>query len=206
MGLSCVAVWRGTWILWDAAYERFNSRGATATSEPVTSGLISHAVAVRVRSKRETERETKWETQKGIADGNVLRVLRKIKPADDCFFCFYFLKNKNKRAMLYLCLIYMRTVPPGRGSVRRGVSQLYPLASSRVFPSQRRGSAAERLLPRRRRHRGPHGVPSRRHVVVRPIRSTDEMRETYAAYRVILLRDPCLLSVGRVTHVRSRTL
>ena len=48
MGLSCVAVWRGTWLAWDVAHEAlFLERGErAATAAPVTSGLASHAAAV----------------------------------------------------------------------------------------------------------------------------------------------------------------
>jgi hypothetical protein len=45
MGLSCVAVWRGTWLAWDAAHALVTG-GGDAQRNPTASGLISHGVAV----------------------------------------------------------------------------------------------------------------------------------------------------------------
>mmetsp|Transcript_19090 Transcript_19090/g.29018 ORF Transcript_19090/g.29018 Transcript_19090/m.29018 type:complete len:186 (+) Transcript_19090:46-603(+) len=49
---SCVLVWRGTWILWDVAYEQWilSTRGeddvkATDPGHATTSGLVSHVAA-----------------------------------------------------------------------------------------------------------------------------------------------------------------
>lgn len=44
MGLSCVAVWRGAWLAWDAAFEA--ATGRVATEQPTVSGFVSHAVAI----------------------------------------------------------------------------------------------------------------------------------------------------------------
>ena len=47
MGLSCVAVWRGTWLAWDAAHERlFLQKGERASDSPTVSGFVSHVTAV----------------------------------------------------------------------------------------------------------------------------------------------------------------
>jgi hypothetical protein len=47
LGLSCVAVWRGTWLAWDAAHERlFLPKGSSASDSPTVSGFVSHVTAV----------------------------------------------------------------------------------------------------------------------------------------------------------------
>lgn len=44
MALSCVMIWRGAWVLCDAAYEKMT--GWSALDKPVESGLLSHFAAL----------------------------------------------------------------------------------------------------------------------------------------------------------------
>ena len=44
MGLSCVAVWRGTWLAWDVGHEFFGKDKATDTQ--IVPGIYSHLTAV----------------------------------------------------------------------------------------------------------------------------------------------------------------
>ena len=45
---SCVLVWRGAWVLWDVAYEKYHNDQVKATDPKhlTTSGLISHSFAM----------------------------------------------------------------------------------------------------------------------------------------------------------------
>ena len=48
VAVSCVLVWRGTWVGWDCVYERLHPEEVNATdrSHATHSGLLSHAVAL----------------------------------------------------------------------------------------------------------------------------------------------------------------
>jgi hypothetical protein len=46
IGISCVAVWRGTWLGWDLAHEKFVNAHPKATDAPIVSGAYSHVTAV----------------------------------------------------------------------------------------------------------------------------------------------------------------
>jgi hypothetical protein len=46
IAMSCVLVWRGTWLGWDCLYERWHSEEATAPGHATRSGLVSHIVAL----------------------------------------------------------------------------------------------------------------------------------------------------------------
>lgn len=49
VALSCVLVWRGTWVGWDVVYERLHPEEATSATDPghaTKSGLLSHVTAM----------------------------------------------------------------------------------------------------------------------------------------------------------------
>mmetsp|Transcript_18994 Transcript_18994/g.42515 ORF Transcript_18994/g.42515 Transcript_18994/m.42515 type:complete len:235 (-) Transcript_18994:20-724(-) len=46
IGLGIIATWRGVWVLWDAAYEKFT--GVKAVDQPAMSGLLSHVVGTGI--------------------------------------------------------------------------------------------------------------------------------------------------------------
>ena len=48
VAMSCVLVWRGTWVGWDCLYEHMHpeSKKSTAPGHATQSGLISHVTAV----------------------------------------------------------------------------------------------------------------------------------------------------------------
>lgn len=46
VAMSCVLVWRGTWVGWDCLYERYSRRNALDPGHATTSGVLSHVIAI----------------------------------------------------------------------------------------------------------------------------------------------------------------
>lgn len=45
VAMSCVLVWRGTWMLWDCVYERVTENHPTTPGHLTQSGVLSHGIA-----------------------------------------------------------------------------------------------------------------------------------------------------------------
>ena len=46
LATSCVLLWRGTWMMWDVAYERWSGSPATDPKHLSRSGMVSHAAGI----------------------------------------------------------------------------------------------------------------------------------------------------------------
>jgi hypothetical protein len=45
IALSCVLVWRGTWMMWDVVYEKVTNEKPTSPMHATHSGVLSHSLA-----------------------------------------------------------------------------------------------------------------------------------------------------------------